>query len=638
MSHLRLVLAVVLSNFWIALPAHCQTPPLVFFHSASVNIHDFTISTETPGASSRDGIVGYTGITEDGVFTGPTTDTVTFIEGGSYTNNLFVYTDSTVNINGGRIKKSLILQDNSTLNLISGSVDIDIDAFGHSHVIVNPDGSVGGGIYAYTMSTVTVTGATIGGSVSANNDSSISMFDSTVGAISAGNGSVSFNNGTIRNGVAASGLHGQITLLNPMIGAGLHVYEHGAITIAGGQVDGSVDVEGNGVIGLSGNATVLGNITVSEDGQFTADTSSIHGGLVAEGTSTVNLNNSRQVLIQANHNAMISMSSGSVERVIVTDDATIVIDDGGAESVQTQNNGTLNYTGGGIGTAFASGGAMNLSHVSINTGLTASDEADVKLSDDSIVFGEIFLVGSNIMISHSNVSGQISALSSARVELEAVMVTRDISATNNTYYLLQNSHVVGDVYSEDHSGVAIVGGWVDGSLIAMNHSDITVSNVTVGGTGLALGGSTINWSGGSFGNGPPTLAPLQVESSGDLGVVPSVLSASLLARGASGIDPAQSTVTAVDTSTINIFGYDLETILIDPNYVNSLYADSFSVYELAGILADGTPLTGQFLFVQNNTGASYHLLAPVPEPATGTLLMLGMTAMLCLFAHRWAVS
>ena len=54
----------------------------------------------------------------------------------------------------------------------------------------------------------------------------------------------------------------------------------------------------------------------------------------------------------------------------------------------------------------------------------------------------------------------------------------------------------------------------------------------------------------------------------------------------------------------------------------------YSVYELVGTLADGSPLGGQLMFLQNDTGngagATFNLLPPpVPEPSTLAMAVLG---------------
>ena len=64
-------------------------------------------------------------------------------------------------------------------------------------------------------------------------------------------------------------------------------------------------------------------------------------------------------------------------------------------------------------------------------------------------------------------------------------------------------------------------------------------------------------------------------------------------------------VIAQDASTLNIYGYDLQTTLVDPNYL-----DLYSVYQLIGTLADGTAFAGQYMFIENGNGASYNLLRP----------------------------
>ena len=122
--------------------------------------------------------------------------------------------------------------------------------------------------------------------------------------------------------------------------------------------------------------------------------------------------------------------------------------------------------------------------------------------------------------------------------------------------------------------------------------------------------AVLNWSGGTFGfgSGFPGFASLSSEGESNF------------AGGAGGGGPEPIGLLANDNSTINIFGYDLDTILIDPNYQKPFFNNTFSVYQLVGRLADGTPLDGGVILVANETGASLHLLPPVPEPASALLL------------------
>ena len=83
-------------------------------------------------------------------------------------------------------------------------------------------------------------------------------------------------------------------------------------------------------------------------------------------------------------------------------------------------------------------------------------------------------------------------------------------------------------------------------------------------------------------------------------------------------------LTAYDDATINVYGTDLSSTLLDGNYQGG-----FSEYQLTGFLADGTPFT-TFLTLQNNSGASYQFLPPraLPEPnsalAAGICFAMGL--------------
>ena len=69
---------------------------------------------------------------------------------------------------------------------------------------------------------------------------------------------------------------------------------------------------------------------------------------------------------------------------------------------------------------------------------------------------------------------------------------------------------------------------------------------------------------------------------------------------------------------LDIIGTDLAATLVDPNFEGM-----FSLYELAGRLADGTNIGGATFLVRNGTGTSFQLLAAVPEPSS--LALTGLT-------------
>ena len=134
-----------------------------------------------------------------------------------------------------------------------------------------------------------------------------------------------------------------------------------------------------------------------------------------------------------------------------------------------------------------------------------------------------------------------------------------------------------------------------------------MSGGSVAGFAEAHDQAVINYSGGTIAGGVhtqfSTLAmPLRISAG------PSALLSSL-------------NLTAFDAATINFIGLNLTATLIDPNYQSGM----FSEYELTGTLADGSQVDGTFL-IENGTGASYELTAPVPEPSVTTLMIVAIVS------------
>ena len=170
--------------------------------------------------------------------------------------------------------------------------------------------------------------------------------------------------------------------------------------------------------------------------------------------------------------------------------------------------------------------------------------------------------------------------------------TIDLFADNNSVVNVSRGNINGYLLSDHGGSVSVSGGKINQGLTGDNNSGGSVSG------GLrAFNGSVLNIGGGS----------------GDF--VQAVGGVVNLSGGR-----IRDSLTASYGGAINIYGSSLAATLTDPDY----YGGSASFYSLSGALQDGTALLNEPLYIQNTTGASFHLFNAVPE--SGSLaLFVGMT-------------
>ncbi len=149
-----------------------------------------------------------------------------------------------------------------------------------------------------------------------------------------------------------------------------------------------------------------------------------------------------------------------------------------------------------------------------------------------------------------------------------------------TVSLVSGGSVSGDLDVLNNSRVSVSGGSVSGSLFTYNTSVVSVSGGSIDGL-TAFESSVVTISGGSIGGN----------------------------------------LNAANSGTLNFFGSLTDTLVVS-------FPSGFSEYALYGTLADGTPLNGRLISVQDGTGAKFTLNpAAVPEPGSVALLTgLTMTA------------
>jgi hypothetical protein len=154
------------------------------------------------------------------------------------------------------------------------------------------------------------------------------------------------------------------------------------------------------------------------------------------------------------------------------------------------------------------------------------------------------------------------------------------------------------------SQVTISGGTISDDLVGTDNSLVIMTGGRVNGYAIFRGNSAFFYSGGTIGLGIIGSAKSESDSLRD--------DLDIGAGGGLG-----NALFAYDDAEINIIGFDLAATMIDPNFQGI-----FSAYELNGVLADGTPITSAEFYIQNGTGADFHILR-VPEPG-GPMLLASM--------------
>ena len=188
----------------------------------------------------------------------------------------------------------------------------------------------------------------------------------------------------------------------------------------------------------------------------------------------------------------------------------------------------------------------------------------------------------------------VEALDTAKVVVTGGDLRDNLEAHLSGEVLFTGGDVRENLFGDDNSLITMTGGRVAAFAVFQDHARFVYS-----------GGTII---GGVIDNAAAAGAAQRVGS--------------LIGDGlASSTDDINSPISIEDNALLSVVGFDLQAVLVDPSF-----HEAYSLYQLAGMLADGTPVTGQYFAIQNGTGAGFELLAAVPEPAGAAALMLTLTA------------
>jgi hypothetical protein len=479
---------------------------------------------------------------------------------------ILAFDTSTIRLTEGTLTSIVSINNQSSLTASASTLQ-SVHTSGQSTAeLINCNGDFSS-VNARGQSTVRVTNGTLS-SAFATDDATVSTDSVTIrsGVATNGHGKITMKNGSSSG---ATALGGAITLDNVsgieelIAEDGLNPMEFGSIAMMGGSVNGgNVIARNNGTIAMSEVGGSIGNVFVRDTASFnyTGHTGQISGNLSAFGNSKTNIS-----------------KAGISGQLQTADSATLLMDSAFVRNrVQVLGSSTFTMSGDSVieGQLFA------------GTGVT------VNLTGGAVL-GRVQIIG--------NIGGSSSVLN-----LTGADVGEGIEVIGNAQANMIGGTVGGALSASGSGRVFLSGGVVGGNLRALGASIIFMSGGHVAGTPQIADTAVLNWSGGTFGlgGGLPSFASVNE-------VVPA-------AFGGSGAGDSMAGLVALDNGTINIIGFSLVASLVDPNFEGM-----FSKYVLSGKLADGTQITGGMIFVQNETGASLHLIeATVPEPTTLAMLIV----------------
>ncbi len=593
------------------------------------------ITPTTPGYQFY-GYIGYfkaVYFSDDGVdkvrLDTPFATTVTFADGGKWHDwPLSVYNNSTVIVDGGMIFGSYDLQlDDSMLQVLQGFVK-SVRAHKASQIVLSPSAVVDN-IWLSGMSSLTANSAKL---------NSLELIDHT---------SAELNNVEMTSRLTASGTAG--VALNQSVIPFLEASESSVVNLNDTEVmqisavdDSNLSVDGG---------TLLQKIARVEVGYH----------------ATIQLFNNSVVTAFASQSGKLQLSSVHVDNLSAEGSATIFGLSASFDVLRTNGNASVDLTGGYSDSAFAfgtssiksydtlfgstgvRGGTLEIVQGRITENLSVNGESDASkaiLTDVEQIGGQINAYGPKGKLSVSGgtyVFGNVNAYSGANlnlagpsmaslqaldrsiVDLSGTIVRAGAVAADRGIIFMHSGLVKNDFMAIGPGSTAILeSGAVNRNLVAIDGGTVTMSGGFVAGKSYVDGASTFNFSGGTivgdqFSNLPPE------DLTADLTL------SQLMDNGAAsgGLDPLAGKIVATAGSIVNIYGTQLATLLVDPNFVDPDTGLEFSIYQLLGMLADGSPLAGQLMFIQNDTETSFNLLPPpVPEPATVILSLLGTAGIL----------
>ncbi len=456
--------------------------------------------------------------------------------------------------------------------------------------------------------TVTIRNSTVRSNVLTNGDTAgsptVNIENSTVGKISAERGSLSMDGGRV-NGIVSAIITGSVNIKNATVVGSV---------IALGNTTGHASVFLN-------DATVEGDLLASSmDATVSTTTSSVtvsggvvKGTVVASGFGEINVLGAESVgtgsgkAVEASGSASLAIGEVTTIKgsVLASGFSTLILDNIGAINGDfiASNEGPLQVT--------------NLT--TIGGELNVAGDAKLALANTTIASGAVVLDnGSLDLIATSSLYAFVE---NGTLRLTNAQVEQSIAAHGKSHLTFAGTSRTGGTLlnvGNEEGLVSVTGGEVAGNLAGFGNSITSMSGGHVVGFPVFQGAATFLYSGGTF----DFFGMPQVAEDGSLGL------GAGSEEGAEGNLPELLPLpgfAAMGDAEIQFIGHDLQSTLVDPNFTYG--ESSYSVYQLTGRLADGTPVDGGLVYTENLFGARFLLIeAPVPEPSALALVLLALLA------------
>ncbi|MGA2231522.1 MAG: PEP-CTERM sorting domain-containing protein [Tepidisphaeraceae bacterium] len=598
--------------------------------------------------------------------------------GGEIDTETAVYDTSSVTVNGGATGE-VELNDSSTFGITTGTVE-SVVSTNMSQASVS-GGTVSGALMAADQASITITGGTCGsllasdgGTINATGGgfgagavlavlgtgesgapSQVTVSNGgTVASVTAqDSGMITMNTGAITGDVSESLINstnisgGTISLTNVMVGGSVSD-SSGIISLTGTTVAGAATVSGSGAtMSLDSGSTVGGQVTVSNGAQL---------------TTSGQINGVFGVSVQ---DASMVMNGGSVPHGITLTGASTFTGGGTIGNfLQAQDETVVNLTSGTVDSALVNGASFEMSggtisgdvnvftNFLIQSGtiggdLNAKNNGSVNVSGGNITGSVQALTSGTANITGGNIAGALIVEGTSFFSMTGGSVSQGAAETGLSQLEMTGGVITGNMHTTDTSALTITGGVVNGNIDSFDTSVISIEGTQASGPVVVSGTITTHSMSNLLLFDANIFGAVDADDSSSVTIDSGVaitggVNATGLARvvitgtteqmtnptpaNVIKLIPADSPtplneVFLYDQSSLQIDGLTFGADLLDPMNDNGM----FSEYELSGTFPDGSSFPDDFLlFVENGSGASFQFVpVPVPEPAMGTLLMIG---------------